>query len=134
MANKSSSKKNIKKTSKPQREVSRGRVYIYSTYNNTIITVTDLQGNVLCSSSAGKIGFSGPKKATPYAASLVAKDVMDKAKNFGLKEIQIFVKGIGTGRDAAIRAVAELGFNVLSIKDITPIPHNGCRPPKVRRV
>lgn len=134
MPEKTTSKKSPPKISKPLKQVSRGRIYIYSTYNNTIITVTDFQGNVICSSSAGKLGFSGPKKATPHAAGIVVRKVTEDAKKFGLKDIQIFVKGVGTGRDAAVRAVADLGFNILSIKDITPIPHNGCRPPKIRRM
>ncbi|MCX7779131.1 MAG: 30S ribosomal protein S11 [Patescibacteria group bacterium] len=134
MSEKVSSKKSSPKASKALKQISRGRIYIYSTYNNTIITVTDLQGNVICSSSAGRLGFSGPKKATPHAAGIVAKNVMEEAKKFGLKEAQILVKGIGTGRDAAVRAVCEFGLNITSIKDITPIPHNGCRPPKIRRV
>lgn len=116
------------------RQVQKARIYIYSTYNNTIITVTDTDGKVIVSSSAGKIGFSGPKKATPYAAGVVVKDIYEKIKNFGIKEAQILVKGVGTGRDAALRAFAGLGINISSVKDITPIPHNGCRPPKVRRV
>jgi len=123
-----------KKKTKTVREVPKGRVYIYSSYNNTIVTITDPNGNVLVSTSAGKVGFSGPKKATPYAAGVIVKDALSKAQKFGLKEIQIFVKGIGTGRDAAIRALAESGLNILSIKDITPIPHDGCRPVKPRRV
>ena len=122
------------KTTQTVKEVPRGRVYIYSSYNNTIITITDPNGNVIVSSSAGKVGFSGPKKATPYAAGIVVKDALTKAQKFGLKEIQIFVKGIGTGRDAAIRALAESGLNILSIKDITPVPHDGCRKVKPRRV
>lgn len=122
------------KISKVMTEVTRGRVYVYSTYNNTLITVTDQNGNVIASSSAGKMGFSGPKKATPYAAGIVVNNILGQIKKFNLKEIKIFVKGIGTGREAALRALVHSGLNVLSIKDITPIPHNGCRPPKVRRV
>jgi len=116
------------------REMSKARIYIYSTYNNTMVTATDADGNVITSSSAGKIGFFGPKKATPYAAGVVVKDIYEKIKNLGIKEVQIFIKGVGTGRDAALRALAGLGMNILSVRDITPLPHNGCRPPKVRRV
>lgn len=134
MSKQTSQKMNKTKITKLVKKVPAGRIYIYSTYNNTIITITDLQGNVIVSSSAGKLGFSGPKKATPHVAGIVVRDVMERVKKFGLKEVQIFVKGIGTGRDAAVRAVANSGLNILSIKDITPIPHNGCRPPKVRRV
>jgi len=128
--------KQVKKNKEKKilKDISRANVYIYSTYNNTIITVTDQNGNVIISSSAGKLGFSGPKKATPHAAGIVVRDLWSRAKNFNIKEIQIFVKGVGTGREAAIRAFADLGVNISSIKDITPIPHNGCRPPKVRRV
>lgn len=114
--------------------VATGHIYIQATYNNTIVTVTDPNGNVLAWSSAGSMGFKGPKKATPYAAGLIVKDVAEKAKPYGLKEVSLFIKGIGAGRDGAIRAVYANGLNILSIKDVTPIPHNGCRPPKVRRV
>lgn len=124
----------IKKEKKIFKEISCAKIYIYSSYNNTIITVTNEKGDVIASSSAGKVGFSGPKKATPHAAGIVVKDVWDRIKNYNIKEFQIFVKGVGTGREAAIRALAELGLNISSIKDITPIPHNGCRPPKPRRV
>lgn len=116
------------------REIPRANAYIYSTYNNTIITITDQDGNVIASSSAGKVGFSGPKKATPHAAGIIVRDAWSRIKNSNIREIQIFVKGVGTGRESAIRAFAGLGINISSIKDITPIPHNGCRPPKVRRV
>lgn len=116
------------------KEVLTGRVYIYSTYNNTMVTITDAQGNVIASSSAGKVGFSGPKKSTPHAAGIVVRDALGQAQKFGLRDINIYVKGIGTGREAAVRALADLGLNILSVKDITPVPHNGCRPPKVRRV
>lgn len=119
---------------RPLKQVPRGRIYIYSTYNNNIITITDPQGNVIISSSAGKLGFSGPKKATPHAAGVVVNNALEMAKRLGFREAQLFVKGIGTGREAAIRTVCNAGINILSIKDITPIPHNGCRPPKVRRV
>ncbi len=114
--------------------IPRGRAYIQATYNNTIVTLTDERGNVIAWSSAGKVGFKGPKKSTPFAASIIAKDATDKAKNFGLKEVNVFVKGVGSGREAAVRALHANGLEVLSIKDITPIPHNGCRPPKPRRV
>lgn len=130
-----------KKTAKPRsrkkkevKQVPQGRVYIQATYNNTMITLTDPYGNVLAWSSAGHKGFKGPKKSTPYAASIIVKDAVDRVQPFGLREANVFVKGIGAGRDAAIRALYANGLNVLSIKDITPIPHNGCRPPKVRRV
>ena len=111
-----------------------GNAYIQATYNNTIITLTDLQGNVLAFSSAGKLGFKGPKKSTPFVASLVAKDVVGRAKDYGLKKVHVFVKDIGKGREAAVRSLYANGLDLLSIKDVTPIPHGGCRPPKTRRV
>jgi small subunit ribosomal protein S11 len=123
-----------KKTKKSVRQVSHGRVYVQATYNNTIVTLTDMNGNVLAWSSAGKVGFSGPKKSTPYAASMIIKDVCDKVKETGLRDVNVFVKGIGSGRESAVRALNANGINVLTIKDVTPIPHNGCRPPKPRRV
>lgn len=116
------------------KQIPRGRAYIQATYNNTIVTLTDLAGNVLSWSSAGRVGFRGPKKSTPYAAGIIVKDAVERAKMFGLREVQVFVKGIGSGREAAIRALHANGLNITSIKDVTPIPHNGCRPPKVRRV
>lgn len=122
------------KKKKLKLNVTSGRVYIQASYNNTLVTITDQNGNVLAWSSAGLMGFKGPKKATPYAASTIVKDVADKVKPYNLKEAAVFIKGVGAGRDAAIRAVYANGLNILSIKDITPIPHNGCRPPKVRRV
>jgi small subunit ribosomal protein S11 len=120
-------KKNIKK-------VSSGRAYVHASYNNTIVTMTDANGNVLGWSSAGAVGFRGPKKATPYAASVIVKDVCDKIKESGLKEVAVYVKGIGSGREAAVRALHANGIAVTGIKDMTPIPHNGCRAPKPRRV
>jgi small subunit ribosomal protein S11 len=116
------------------RQVSHGRAYIQATYNNTIITLTDPNGNVLAWSSAGKVGFTGPKKATPYAASMIVKDVCEKVKDTGLRDVNVFVKGVGSGREASVRALNANGINVMVIKDVTPIPHNGCRAPKPRRV
>lgn len=126
--------KPTKKKSKIKRQVSHGRAYVKSTYNNTIVTVTDLNGNVIAWSSAGVCGFKGPKKATPYAAGVIVKDMAGRAKEHGLKEVNVFVKGVGSGREAAIRALNVNGIQVLSIKDITPIPHGGCRPRRPRRV
>ncbi len=123
-----------KKKKVADRQVPRANAYIQATYNNTIITITDPNGNVLGWSSAGVVGFKGPKKATPYAASLVTKDLMDKIAAYAVKEVSVFVKGIGGGREGAIRALHINGLNVVSINDVTPIPHNGCRPPKRRRV
>ena len=127
-------KKPARKKKKIIRQVTHGNAYIQATYNNTIVTISDTNGNVLAWSSAGKVGFKGPKKATPYAASQVVKDVVDKAAPYGLKDVHIYVKGIGGGREGAIRGINANGLNVASVCDVTPIPHNGCRPKKRRRV
>ncbi|MBI4050493.1 MAG: 30S ribosomal protein S11 [Candidatus Doudnabacteria bacterium] len=119
---------------KIKRKVAHGRIYVQSTYNNTIITVTDQQGNVLGWGSSGLTGFKGSKKSTPYAAQRTMEETMAKLKNLGLKEVDIFIKGIGSGRDSAIRALQGTDIAVLSIKDFTPIKHGGVRPKKVRRV
>jgi small subunit ribosomal protein S11 len=116
------------------KQISQGCAYIQATYNNTIVTLTDLNGNTLAWSSAGNCGFKGPKKATPYAASTIIKNIAEKVKGSGLKELNVFVKGVGSGRDSAVRALNANGFQVLAIKDTTPLPHNGCRAPKPRRV
>lgn len=121
-----------KSTSK--RQVSRGKAYIQVTFNNTIVTITDLNGDVLCWSSAGHMGFAGAKKATPYAATQIVREVADKAKQHGVRELAVFVRGVGSGRESAIRTLNASGFTILGIKDITPIPHNGPRAPKPRRV
>jgi small subunit ribosomal protein S11 len=128
-----------KKIAKPRkkkalRHVPIGRAYIQATYNNTIITLTDQNGNVLAWSSSGHCGFKGPKKATPFAAGIIVKTVAEKVRDYGLQDLFVFVKGVGSGREAAVRALNANGFNILSIKDTTPIPHNGCRSPKPRRV
>jgi small subunit ribosomal protein S11 len=135
-ASKSAKGKKLKKGKKKKklRQVTTGRAYIQATYNNTLITFTDQEGNALAASSAGQNGFKGPKKATPYAATVIVQDAINKVAPFGLKEVHVFVKGVGLGRDAAIRALNAKGLSVLSIKDITSIPHNGCRPRKPRRV
>jgi len=111
-----------------------GRIYIFSSYNNTILTLTDLDGKVLSWASAGRLGFKGAKKATPFAASKVAETITQASKKIGIDKVDILVKGIGSGRESAVRSLVTRGLNIMSIKDITPIPHNGCRPPKVRRV
>jgi small subunit ribosomal protein S11 len=116
------------------KNVSSGKAFIQATYNNTIVTLTDLNGNVLGWSSAGVCGFRGPKKSTPYAAGVIVKDVCDKVRETGLREVSVFVRGIGSGREAAVRALHANGLNVAQIKDVTPIPHNGCRAPKPRRI
>lgn len=128
VAAKKTKKKRVKKS------VSEGKAYIQSTFNNTLVTVTDNQGDVLGTGSAGREGFKGSKKSTSYAASKAATTAIMHAKNVGLEKVHILVKGVGTGRDAAIRAVAGAGIEVLSIKDMTPIPHNGPRARKARRV
>ena len=129
----------VKKTGKKsKRKVKKnvlfGQAYIQATYNNVIVTLTDPIGQVLTWSSSGSIGFKGAKKATPYAATLVVKDVVEKSKKMNLRSVDVFVKGIGSGRDSAIRSLSANGLEVKSITDVTPVPHNGCRPPKVRRV
>ncbi len=116
------------------KKITRGKAYIQSTYNNTLITITDLGGNVIAWESAGAVGFKGPKKATPFAATKAIESLMKKITKTGLQEVKVFVKGVGSGREAAIRALANHGIDILSIKDVTPVPHNGCRPPKPRRV
>lgn len=119
---------------KKSKRIRKGRVYISSSYNNTLITLTDDNGNVLAWASAGNLGFKGTKKATPFAASKVASKVCETAKYVGMEEVDVFVKGIGSGRDSAIRSLTTHGLELTSIKDVTPIPHNGCRPPRPRRV
>lgn len=114
--------------------VGTGRAYIQASFNNTIVTLTDSNGNVLGWASAGMVGFKGPKKATPYAASKVVEKAVEMVAPYGLKEVSVFVKGVGGGRESAIRGLNNQGLNVTAIKDTTPIPHNGCRPPKRRRV
>jgi len=128
------STKVIKKRKRKNKFVANGHVYIQATYNNTIVTLTDPTGNVLASSSAGAVGFKGPKKSTPYAAGIIVRDVVEKVSAYGLKNVDVFLKGVGLGREAAVRALNTYGLNILTIKDITPIPHNGCRPRKIRRV
>lgn len=124
----------VKRRSRRQRQVTRGRAHILATYNNTVVTFTDQAGNVLINCSAGQLGFKGPKKATPYAAGVIVKTAVERVRDYGLKDIEVFVKGVGVGRESAIRALYAQGLNVLSIKDVTPVPHNGCRPPRPRRV
>ncbi|MDO5563829.1 MAG: 30S ribosomal protein S11 [Eubacteriales bacterium] len=127
-ANKRTTKKRVKKN------VERGQAHIQCSFNNTIVTLTDEAGNALSWSSAGSLGFKGSKKSTPYAAQLAAETATKAALVHGLKYVAVFVKGPGTGREAAIRALDANGLKVTSIMDITPVPHNGCRPPKRRRV
>ena len=132
-AGKTAAKKRKKKNARV-RQITQGTVYIKSTYNNTLVSITDQNGNIIAWSSAGVCGFKGPKKATPYAAGVIVKNALEKVINYGLKDVNVFVKGVGMAREAAIRALNANGLNVISIKDTTPIPHNGCRPKKPRRV
>jgi small subunit ribosomal protein S11 len=132
MAEKKTTTKTRRK--KVKRQVSSGHAYIRVSYNNTIVTLTDQDGNVLAWSTAGNCGFRGPKKATPYAASVIVKKVVEKVEEFGLKDVKVFVRGIGQGRESAVRSLNANGLNIISIKDVTPIPHNGCRAPRPRRV
>jgi len=129
-------KKLIKKKKKKTAKIVKvGRAYIQATYNNTMITLTDTNGDVISWASAGLAGFKGAKKATPYAAQIITKIAAQKAKEeYGLQEVSVFVSGVGTGREAAIRALNANGLDVVAIKDVTPVPHNGCRPKKPRRV
>jgi len=122
------------KKKKIKKEIGFGAAYVQSTFNNTIITITDQQGNTVCWSSAGTSGFKGARKGTPFAAQLAAKDAALKAKDFGVRYVDVKVKGPGAGRESAIRALQTNGLEIKSIKDVTPIPHNGCRVRKRRRV
>jgi small subunit ribosomal protein S11 len=127
-------KRKVKKK-KEKKRVEVGRAYVKATYNNTIVTLTDDKGGVISWASAGVAGFKGPKKATPYAAQIITKIACIKAKEeYGLKQVEVFVRGVGIGRDSAVRSLNANGLYVTAIKDITPVPHNGCRPPKPRRV
>ena len=137
MASNNQSKASSKKATTKKRvkkNVERGQAHIQASFNNTIVTLTDLQGNALSWASAGGLGFKGSKKSTPYAAQLAAETATKAALIHGLKFVDVFVKGPGTGREAAIRALETNGLKVTSIMDVTPVPHNGCRPPKRRRV
>lgn len=119
---------------KARKTVYEGNVYVQATFNNTIVTITDLQGNTVSWASAGGLGFRGAKKSTPFAAQTTSETAAKKAMDFGLREVHVYVKGPGVGRESAIRSLGNLGLTVRSIKDVTPIPHNGCRPRKSRRV
>lgn len=152
LSNKESKEDKVEKKEKPSEEkkqstyalkkgkakefkhILRGQAHIQSTYNNTIVNITDLNGNNLCWGSAGLIGFKGAKKSTPYAATLVVRKMEDKIKKYGVQEVDVYLKGIGAGRESAVRALNSIGLRIMSIKDVTPMPHNGCRPKKARRV
>ena len=127
-------KKGVTKKRKDVMRVDRGQAHIQCSFNNTIVTITDTQGNAISASSSGKLGLRGSKKSTPYAAQMVMEDAARAAKEHGLKSVDVFVKGPGQGRESAIRALQNLDIAVTSIKDVSPIPHNGCRPPKRRRL
>jgi small subunit ribosomal protein S11 len=119
---------------KAKRTLSTGQVHVYASFNNTIVTVTDTQGNTVCWGSSGSAGYKGSRKSTPFAARLAAEQAIKAAQAMGIQEVDLIVKGPGPGRESAIRAVQSMGLKVRSIADITPVPHNGCRPPKKRRV
>jgi small subunit ribosomal protein S11 len=129
-----SESKSAKPRKKERKNVSAGIAHVNSTFNNTIITITDVQGNTIAWSTAGHLGFKGSRKSTPYAAQVAAEDVGRKAKEHGVKTVEVLVKGPGSGRESALRGLQSAGFNITSIVDITPVPHNGCRPRKKRRV
>ena len=127
-------RRNTKPKRRDRRHIDRGIAHIRSTFNNTIVTITDPQGNTLSWSSAGQSGFKGSRKSTPFAAQMAAESAARGAMEYGVREVEVFVKGPGAGREAAIRSLQAAGLEVSLIKDVTPIPHNGCRPPKRRRV
>lgn len=131
---KAAAKRGVRTRKKERKNVDNGIAHIHSTFNNTIVTITDPQGNVLSWASAGHMGFKGSRKSTPFAAGMAAEEAAKIAMDHGMKNIEVFVKGPGAGREAAIRSLQAAGLYVNMIKDVTPIPHNGCRPPKRRRV
>ena len=132
MATKNVTKKVTRR--RDRKNIDKGMAHIHSSFNNTIVTITDVQGNAISWASAGELGFKGSRKSTPFAASEAAETAAKAAMEHGLKNVEVFVKGPGAGRETAIRSLATAGLNVTSIQDVTPIPHNGCRPPKRRRV
>ena len=127
-------KKGATRRRREKKNIERGAVHISSTFNNTIVTITDMQGNAVSWASAGEMGFKGSRKSTPYAAQMTAELAGKNAVDQGMKTVEVYVKGPGSGRESAIRALATAGLNITVIRDVTPIPHNGCRPPKRRRV
>jgi len=126
--------KKITKKKRVSKNIDKGQVHIKSSFNNTLVTFSDLEGNVLSWASSGKLGFKGSKKSTPFAAQQCVEDAAKVAKEHGIKSVEVYVKGPGNGREAAIRALATAEINVTMIKDVSPIAHNGCRPPKIRRI
>lgn len=131
---KKAAKKGASRRRREKKHIDRGKAHIQSTFNNTIVTITDTAGNAVSWASAGGLGFKGSRKATPYAAQMAADTAAEAAKVHGLRTVEVFVKGPGSGREAAIRALSAAGLEVTLIKDVTPVPHNGCRPPKRRRI
>ena len=127
-------KKKVVKRKKEKRVVGEGNAYVFSSFNNTLVTITDAQGYTVCWGSSGSSGFKGSKKGTPFAAQVAAQKAAEKAIAMGMSRVNVFVKGAGSGREIAVRALQSAGLNVSSIKDVTPIPHNGCRPRNIRRV
>jgi len=127
-------KKKVRTRRKEKKNIPSGIVHIQSTFNNTIVTITDPAGNVVAWSSAGVQGFKGSRKSTPFAAQLAAEDAVKKAMEHGMRNVEVYVKGPGAGRESALRSLQAAGFNIVMIRDVTPNPHNGCRPPKRRRV
>ncbi|MBE5757149.1 MAG: 30S ribosomal protein S11 [Clostridiales bacterium] len=127
-------KKRVVRKRKDARKVDKGQVHIQASFNNTLVTITDREGNAISWSSAGSLGFKGSRKSTPFAAQMAAEDAAKKAKDVGLRSVEVFVKGPGSGRESAIRALANCDLEITMIQDVSPIPHNGCRPPKKRRV
>ena len=127
-------KKRVVRKRKDARKVDKGQVHIQASFNNTLVTITDTEGNAISWSSAGSLGFKGSRKSTPFAAQMAAEDAAKKAKDVGLRSVEVFVKGPGSGRESAIRALANCDLEITMIQDVSPIPHNGCRPPKKRRV
>lgn len=127
-------KDKVKVRRRERKNIASGVVHVNSTFNNTMITITDVQGNTVAWSSAGTMGFKGSRKSTPYAAQVAAEDAGRKAQEHGMKTLEVEVKGPGSGRESALRALQSIGFQITSIRDVTPIPHNGCRPPKRRRI
>lgn len=133
-ASEASAAKDVKQRAKSGRYVPAGIAYVHATFNNTKVTFTDMHGNVLCWSTGGKNGFKGSRKSTAYAAQVIAGDAAKKAQTIGMKEVEVRIKGPGAGRESAVRGIVAAGLEVTAIRDITPVPHNGCRPPKRRRV
>lgn len=127
-------KKNVTRKKRERKNIEKGQAHIHSSFNNTIVTITDVQGNAISWASSGEMGFKGSRKSTPYASQLTAETAAKAAMEHGLKSVEVYVKGPGAGREAAIRALQTAGLEISLLKDVTPIPHNGCRPPKRRRV